>query len=242
MAIKVNMKKYLKLGGRWQFVPVLKVNEVPKPAYVVINNEAVKEKTGVFYLDWRSDGKRHQVPCGSDPRAALDAWGAKSGVLNGTIDFEPEEVDLPMAKRSIRPAFDQLLVETDATKSSATYRAYCNDLRWFKETIERHNVSQVTRDDIIHLLGIGHEEGLAQSTINRRVQTGLRALRNAGSEILMKKGDWPRIAEVPVEIYSDEEVAAFFNACNTSEWLIFQVFLQSGFRKGEVATLRWQDN
>ncbi len=34
MAIKVNMKKYLKLGGRWQFVPVLKVNEVPKPAYV----------------------------------------------------------------------------------------------------------------------------------------------------------------------------------------------------------------
>lgn len=37
MAIKVNLKKYLKLGERWQFVPVLRVNGIPKPAYVVIN-------------------------------------------------------------------------------------------------------------------------------------------------------------------------------------------------------------
>lgn len=53
MAIKVNLKKYLKLGDRWQFIPVLKVNDVPKPAYVVINGEAVKEAMGVFSLEWR---------------------------------------------------------------------------------------------------------------------------------------------------------------------------------------------
>jgi hypothetical protein len=74
MAIKVNLKKYLKLGERWQFVPVLRVNGIPKPAYVVINKEAVKEAAGEFYLDWRNDGKRHQVPCGSSPKDALDAW------------------------------------------------------------------------------------------------------------------------------------------------------------------------
>ncbi|MGC8550801.1 MAG: tyrosine-type recombinase/integrase [Acidobacteriaceae bacterium] len=241
MAIKVNLKKYLKCGSRWQFVPVLKVKGLPKPAYVVINGEAVKELSGEFYLEWRSDGKRRQVPCGSDPRAALDAWRIKAGVLNGTIDFEPEEVEIPVSKRSIHSAFDQLLVETDATKRGSTYRAYANDLRWFQESIERRNVAQVTRDDIIHLLSIGRDEGLAQSTINRRVQTGLRALRNAGSTIMMKKGDWPRIAEVPVEIYSDEELSAFFEACNPEEWMIFQVFLQSGLRKREVSTLRWQD-
>src|ERR1700735_4077856 len=113
MAIKVNLKKYLKFGGRWQFVPVLRVDDVPKPAYVVINGEAVKEKSGVFYLDWRSDGKRHQAPCGSDPRDGLDSWKFKTGTLNGTVDFEPEETDIPVSKRSIRSAFNQLLVETD---------------------------------------------------------------------------------------------------------------------------------
>lgn len=188
MAIKVSLKKYLKCGSRWQFVPVLKVKGLPKPAYVVIHGEAVKEPSGEFYLEWRSDGKRRQVPCGSDPRAALDAWRIKVGILNGKIDYEPEDEEIPVSKRSIRSAFDQLLVETDATKRASTYLAYQNDLRWFQESIERRNVAQVTRDDIIHLLSIGREEGLAQATINRRVQTGLRALHNAGSTIMMKKG------------------------------------------------------
>jgi hypothetical protein len=31
MTIKVNLKKYLKSGGCWQFVPVLKVHDVLKP-------------------------------------------------------------------------------------------------------------------------------------------------------------------------------------------------------------------
>jgi hypothetical protein len=84
MALKVNLKKYLKIEGCWQFVAVLRVNGLPRPAYVVLNGEPVKETAGEFYLDWRSDGRRHQVPCGSDPRSALDAWRMKSGVLNGS--------------------------------------------------------------------------------------------------------------------------------------------------------------
>ena len=71
MALKVNLKKYLKIEGRWQFVAVLRVNGLPKPAYVVLNGEPVKETAGEFYLDWRSDGRRHQVPCGSDPESML---------------------------------------------------------------------------------------------------------------------------------------------------------------------------
>ena len=29
MAIRVNLKKYLAIGGRWQFVPVLKIDGKP---------------------------------------------------------------------------------------------------------------------------------------------------------------------------------------------------------------------
>jgi integrase/recombinase XerD len=241
MALKVNLKKYLKIEGRWQFVAVLRVNGLPKPAYVVLNGEPVKETAGEFYLDWRSDGRRHQVPCGSDPRSALDAWRMKSGVLNGNIDFEPEEEAIPVAKLSIRAAFVQFLAETKATKSPATYEAYRKDLKWFQERIQRHSVGQVQREDLIRLFGLGREEQLAQQTINRAVGTGLMALRNAGSTIRMKKGDWPKLPEVAIEIYDPDELQEFFDACTPDEWLIFQVFLQTGFRKREVSTLRWQD-
>jgi len=60
MALKVNLKKYLKIEGRWQFVAVLRVNGLPKPAYVVLNGEPVKETAGELYLDWRSEARRHE--------------------------------------------------------------------------------------------------------------------------------------------------------------------------------------
>jgi hypothetical protein len=61
---KVNLKKYLAIGDCWQFVPVLRVNGIPKPAYVLVQAEPMKEPAGTLYLEWRSDGKRIQLPCG----------------------------------------------------------------------------------------------------------------------------------------------------------------------------------
>jgi integrase/recombinase XerD len=242
MAIKVNLKKYLKLGERWQFVPVLRVNGIPKPAYVVINKEAVKEAAGEFYLDWRNDGKRHQVPCGSSPKDALDAWVTKIGILNGKIDVEEqEEIELPASRLLVKVAFVDFLLETKATKSGSTYDAYRKDLDWLQRRLDRRSVAQVRREDLVRLLGVGRDEGKAQQTINRAVQTGLMALRNAGATITMKKGDWPKIPEVDIETYEHEQILAFFRSCNPEEWLIFQVFLQTGFRKREVSTLRWVD-
>ena len=49
------------------------------------------------------------------------------------------------------------------------------------------------------------------------------------------------VPEVAIEIYDPDELQEFFDACTPDEWLIFQVFLQTGFRKREVSTLRWQD-
>ncbi len=48
MAIRVNLKKYLKCRGRWQFVPVLKVKGLSKSAYIVIHRESAKEPQASF--------------------------------------------------------------------------------------------------------------------------------------------------------------------------------------------------
>ena len=58
MAAKVNLKKYLSVGGRWQFVPVLKVKGRPRPDAVLIDGKAVRATSGTFYLEWRENGKR----------------------------------------------------------------------------------------------------------------------------------------------------------------------------------------
>jgi integrase len=57
----------------------------------------------------------------------------------------------------------------------------------------------------------------------------------------LKKGDWPQTTEVPVEVYEQEEVKRFFAACKPAERLLFYVFLCTGFRSQEVATLTWDD-
>jgi hypothetical protein len=44
-----------------------------------------------------------------------------------------------------------------------------------------------------------------------------------------------------VEIYTDEQVTKFFNACNVVEHLLFSVYFESGFRAQEVANLTWPD-
>lgn len=52
MASKVNLKKYVLLNGKWQFVSVLKIKGKPRPAAVLISGEAVTNTTGTFYVEW----------------------------------------------------------------------------------------------------------------------------------------------------------------------------------------------
>ena len=85
----VNLNQYLRLNGKWQFVPVVKENGKPNPKPVLIDGKAVSPKGDVFHLDWCEDGKRRTRPAGSSLRQALDAWHLQSGIRTGEI--EPEE-------------------------------------------------------------------------------------------------------------------------------------------------------
>ncbi len=102
-------------------------------------------------------------------------------------------------------------------------------------------VSKVTRHDLLRVLGQGREEGLDPKTINRKLIVALMALRNAGADIEMQKGDWPKITEPIVEIYDARELTSFFRASGPQERLLFETFLCTGFRKQEIATLTWND-
>lgn len=238
---KTHLKKYLSHNGKWQFFPVVTVNGRPKPELVIIDGKPRRSTGGTFYLDWRENGKRRTRPVGTLPREALDAWQLHSGILAG--DIEPPEEEAPAASTSttIRAAVESYLAEVKATKGDATWRAYSADLAWFQKVSKKHYVDQLGRSDAMKLFAAGRDEDLNQKTINKRVIVMLQAMRRAGANIQLHKGDWPRTIDKRVEIYEREELTRFFKACNPEERLVFQVFHCSGFRSREVSCLTWED-
>jgi hypothetical protein len=215
---RANLKKYIKVQGKWRFVPWLKQGGVPYPGTVVIDGGPVRSTNGTFYLEYYEDGRRIQRPVGTAPREAKDAWYRQS---NPEPESEPS-----LGAEELRPdlitvavAFQRFLEEVKATKEPATFNAYQADLAWVERRLARMLVSQVTRHEILRLMGKGCEEELDTKTVNRKLIVALMALRNAGAQIVMKKGDWPKITEPIVEIYEQKEMAAFFRSCTINREL-----------------------
>jgi len=87
-------------------------------------------------------------------------------------------------------------------------------------------------------------KGLTDKTVNLKYQAILGFANSRKLELGMKKGDRPKFTQKKgrdVEIYEQEEWEALFNACNPYERLVFEFFLNSGFREGEVTHLYWSD-
>jgi hypothetical protein len=239
----VNLKQYRKLNGKWQFVPVARdANGDPDPRLILLNGHSVNSKGGTFYLDYKENGTRRQTAVGTTAREAREAWRTKLALLTGQIEPDPETDGAPNAGQTIDEAIASFLTEVEATKGIRTFRQYRAELEWFRRNCRKRYVAELDRSDAMRLFVVGRKEivdgkPLNQKTINRRVIIMLNAMRSQSAVIEMKKGDWPKTIDKKIEIYQPEELKAFFAACNPDERLIFQVFLCTGFREREVATL-----
>ena len=215
---KANLKKYIKVDGKWRFFPVLKQNGVPYPGTVLIDGAPVRSTTGNFYLEFYENGRRVQRPVGSTPHEAKNAWYRQCNP-DTPADSDFDEVAAKPDASPVVVAFERFLEEVKASKEPATLVAYETDLRWVRAKLGKRYVSDVTRHDILRVLGRGREEGLDTKTVNRKLIVALMALRNAGAVIEMKRGDWPKGIEPIVEIYETKQLVAFFEAwrCRTQD-------------------------
>ena len=89
------------------------------------------------------------------------------------------------------------------------------------------------------LFAAGREEGLDQKTTHKRVVVTLTAMRGAGAEIKLRRGDRPKTADKQIEVYTPDELQRFFAAYTADERVLFQTFLLTRFRSEEIATLTW---
>lgn len=243
----VNLKQYRKVNGKWQFIAVARhANGDPDPRLILLNGHAVSSKGGTFYLDYKENGIRRQTAVGTNAREARESWRTKLALLTGQIEPDSEMEDAPNAGLTIDQAIASFLTEVEATKGTRTLRQYRRELEWFRRNCRKRHVVELDRSDAMRLFVEGRKEivdgkPLNQKTINRRVIIMLNAMRSQGAVIEMRKGDWPKTIDKKIEIYQPEELKAFFAACKPEERLIFQIFICTGFREREVATLAWSD-
>ena len=57
---RANLKKYIKVGGKWRFVPVMKQTGVPYPGTVLVAGAPLRSTSGTFYLEFYENGRRVQ--------------------------------------------------------------------------------------------------------------------------------------------------------------------------------------
>jgi integrase/recombinase XerD len=242
--MQVNLKKKCKLDGRWAFYPVLKENGKLRLDRIVVAGQPQPSKAGTFYIEWRENGKRRQEPVGKSPRAALDAMRTMSVHLNSEDRAEhPSPLETAKTKRgmSLEAAYTQFLTKTHATRTPGTFRDYRQAIDWLRDVVAKKYVSEITKLDLVALFALGRKQGFSQTTINKRVIAFLAALRGAGSDLKMGKGEWPKIVSRMAHTYTVAELETFFKACDARERIFYQTYLLTGFRRREGTTLTWQD-
>jgi integrase/recombinase XerD len=70
-AMEVNLTKRIDTPEGRRYCPaVIAANGRVKPNWVLINGRPEKHEGGIYYLDWRENGKRKRLSVGEDSNAA----------------------------------------------------------------------------------------------------------------------------------------------------------------------------
>src|ERR1700684_3737208 len=81
-AATVNLKRKIKQGTKWNFVPVAKKKDKYLPDQVLIAGVPTKATGGTFYIEWYEQGRRVQKAVGTHGDDAVEAWKTQTHINN----------------------------------------------------------------------------------------------------------------------------------------------------------------
>jgi integrase/recombinase XerD len=244
-AERVNIIKYVKRDGRWRFAPVAR-----RPSgnihwdHVLIDGLSEHHPEGKYFIEWREDGDRRRRTVGSIPSEILAEAQRQRAVLDA------KSAGIALADSETKPATRQLMVvdaitrylrDVKMNKAESTFRHYSHTLDLFKKSLAKATVDAIDRDDMMDFQASLYKLDLSARTVKHKAIIVTSFLKTVGVHDLLGKGDWPTYTEEDPEIYTPEELQKFFSACTPEEFLLFQFFLHSGFRDGEVRHAQWPD-
>lgn len=198
---------------------------------------------GHFEVEWYDDnGKRQRERVGVDPVAAkkaLDRRNIRFQAADAGIVLPPEESC--KGKRHIKATVVEFLAEKKRTKAHKTWQALKQVLEFFIEVCPRTYLEDIRRSDIMDtFIGKLQEQGLADRTVFHRFMCLLSFLKFCKIALVTAK-DAPDYVEQEIRCYTASDLTALFNVCDADEQLLFEFFLYSGCREGEVMHAEWED-
>jgi integrase/recombinase XerD len=243
--LECNLTKQIMTSTGRRFCPVaLSANgRGVKADIVLINGKEEHHAEGCYYIEWREAGKRRRQSVGKDHLAAHAARMRKEAELNARAHGVPVPASTSKeAGPSVADSIAVYLQEIKISKTPATLSAYALALQNFSDSCHKSRLAEITRQDLMEFVRYMREDlRLTDRTCYNRRSHVLTFLKANGVEKLLTKTDKVRYVLSEPEIYDEEQLEAFFAACDEEERVFFEFLLMTGFRKKEAAFVEWRD-
>jgi len=245
-AARVNILKYVKVGDRWRFAPVVEKNGRIQRDLVRVADVVEHHPEGAYYIEWREAGLRRREVVAEfgelldrARRKHIELEAMKAGILAMP---EPPAAD----KQQERPRVDQVITQylefVKAHRKKRTYLTYRYTLdTLLRKSCRRTYVDQVTREDILQFMTDCYKRGLGKRTVYDKVVVVLQLFKRYGKSGLLESNDWPDYVETIRPIYEAEELDALFRTASEQEATLVKFLLGTGLRDQEVRYILWRD-
>ena len=239
----VHLTKRVQTATGWTFCPVAYGGRGHiKPNVVKVQGVEQRHDEGVYYIDWRADGKRYRVTVGRDATEAENRRQAKEKELAAIGAGVPVLAQVDDSRPMLTSAIAEFLEETKLTKKPKTLSAYRTALQYFQESCHKLYVQDIERKDLLKFIAfLRDEKGQSARSVYNKFEVTMTFLKAQKVRDLIGKNDWPRFTEEEPEIYEKEELERFFAACDDKERVWFEFFLMTGMREQEVMNTYWSD-
>lgn len=227
----------------WRFCPVVfTARGQVRPDLVLVGGIEERHPEGVYYLEWRENGRRIRRPAGRDATDANNQRLVKEAELhaiNNGVTVVPQPGD---TRVMLRTAIADYLQETELSKKPKTVSAYTTALQYFAESCHAPHVQDVERRDLLKFAAfLRDKKGQSPRSVYNKFESVMTFLKAHKIRDLIGKNDWPRFTEEEPEIYEKEDQEKFFAGCTEAERVWFEFFLMTGEREQEVMYTYWSD-
>ena len=238
----VHLTKRVQTETGWTFCPVAYgVRGHIKPNVVKVQGVEQRHDEGVYYIDWRADGKRYRVTVGRDATEAENRRQAKEKEL-AAINAGVPVLARTDGQVSLTAAIAEYLEETKLTKKPKTLSAYTTALTYFQESCHKQFILDIERKDLLRYAAfLRDEKGQSPRSCWNKFSNVMIFLKAQGVRELLAKNDYPKFVEEEPEVYEKEELDTFLSACTDEERVWFEFFLMTGMREQEVMHVYWSD-
>ena len=234
---------YKKADGKWAYAkPVVKANGRIKPLYVLADDKEKHHPEARYKVSWYESGRKRFEDVGQDADVAVAALNRREKALEAiAAGLEVKGEGKDKGRVTVSAAISVYLADTKDGKAPKTYTSRKRTLDLFQQSCSKIFMDQIETRDMLDFRGFLKRKRLADRTIFNHFEAANSFLRANGIKDIVPKHEWPSFDEKPVKKYQPEELAQLFKAADEKEWILFQFFLGSGGREGEVARLKWHD-